>query len=96
MKADQEEMLTKMEASIEDENEKFELLRNTLVSRMDAHHGGMMACLGKTEVTDLEANPEEMQSEAVNSEVPKEDAVVETGRAPNKRQRDRHLAEKHR
>jgi hypothetical protein len=51
-----------------------------------------MACLGKTETTDLEANPEEMQCEAVHREVPKEDATVETGRTPNKRHRGRHLA----
>jgi hypothetical protein len=32
------EMLAKMEARIEANNEKFEVLRSTLVSRMDAHH----------------------------------------------------------
>jgi hypothetical protein len=32
-----EEILAKMEARIEANNEKFEVLQNTLVSRMDAH-----------------------------------------------------------
>jgi hypothetical protein len=55
-----------------------------------------MACLGKTEVTDLEANPEEMESEAEYREVPKEHAAVETGKAPNKRHRGWHLVAKRR
>jgi hypothetical protein len=49
----------------------------------------MTACLEKMEATNLEANPE-----AVYREVPKEVAAVEIGRAPNKRQRGRRLAEK--
>jgi hypothetical protein len=40
----------------------------------------------------MEANPEEMQSKAVHQEVPKEEAVVETGRALNKQLRGQHLA----
>jgi hypothetical protein len=84
-------MLTKMEARLEAENEKFEVSRNTLASRK-----GLMVCLGKTEATYFEANPEETQYEVVHREIPKENAAVETGRAPKKRQRDRHLAEKRR
>lgn len=42
----------------------------------------MVICLEKEEATGLEANPEEMPSEAVYREVPKEAAAVETGRAP--------------
>jgi hypothetical protein len=42
MRADQEllkeEMLAMMEARIEANNEKFEVLQDSLVSRMDVHH----------------------------------------------------------
>jgi FtsZ-binding cell division protein ZapB len=47
----------------EDNNEKFEVLRDTLVSRMDSHQERLMGCLGKTETTDLEANPKEIEFE---------------------------------
>jgi hypothetical protein len=36
------------------------------------------ACLGKTEATDLEANPQEIESEAEHEEVPKKEASIET------------------
>jgi hypothetical protein len=65
-----------------------------IMTKLDVHHERVMACLEKTGATILMANPEEMQSEAVQREVPKEDAAVETGRAQNKRHRDRHLPEK--
>jgi hypothetical protein len=38
----------------------------------------MDACLGMKEATDLEANPEETESEAEHEEVTKEEAAVET------------------
>jgi FtsZ-binding cell division protein ZapB len=44
------EMLTRMEAKIEADNEKFEVLWDTLISQMDAHQERMMVCLGKMEV----------------------------------------------
>jgi hypothetical protein len=50
------------------------------------------ASLGKTEATDLEANPEEIESEAEHEEVPKEEAAVKTGRALKERHGDGHLA----
>jgi FtsZ-binding cell division protein ZapB len=59
MKGDQEErkaemktndkMLVRMEAKIEADNEKFEVLQDTLVSQIDAHQERIMACLGKME-----------------------------------------------
>jgi hypothetical protein len=67
-------------------------MKASLVSWLDAHHESMMACLGKMEATNLEANPEEMQSKVVHREVPKEDAAVKTGRALNKQHRSRNLA----
>jgi hypothetical protein len=41
-----------------------------------AHNERMLACLGKTEVTDLKTTDEEMESETEHREVPKEGAVV--------------------
>jgi hypothetical protein len=48
----------------------------------------MEACLGKTEAMDLEATAEEMESEVVHEEVPKEEAAVKNFRALKKRHRD--------
>jgi hypothetical protein len=84
MDANQEEMKAnkaKMDAGLSE-------MRDEMLAKLDAHHKRMMvrmdfqlekmeACLGKTEVTDLEANPEEIGSEAVH-EGPKEQAAVET------------------
>jgi hypothetical protein len=47
----------------------------------------MMACLGK-----MEANPEEMQSEAEHWEVPKEEATVKSSGAPKKHHRGQYVA----
>jgi FtsZ-binding cell division protein ZapB len=44
-----EEMLAKMEARIEANNEKFEVLWDTLISQVDAHQERMMVYLGKME-----------------------------------------------
>jgi hypothetical protein len=41
----------------------------------------MEACLEKLEATDMEANPEELESESEHQEVPKEEAPVKTVRA---------------
>jgi hypothetical protein len=41
----------------------YEQTTARLKAKLDAHHERMMACLGKTEATDLEASPEEMESE---------------------------------
>jgi hypothetical protein len=59
--------------------------------KIDANHERIMACLGKTEATDLEVSPEELVSRAQHQEVPKKDTAVETGRAPNNRHRGQHL-----
>jgi hypothetical protein len=44
----------------------------------------MEACLGKTEAMDLEATPEEMESEVVHEEVPKEEDAVKNFRVLKK------------
>jgi hypothetical protein len=77
---------------IENTNENFEVLRETLVSCIDTHQVRMMACLGKTEATDLEANPERMQSEAEHQKVPKEQAAVKPVGGLRKRHRSQNLA----
>jgi hypothetical protein len=63
-----------------------------MMAKLDAHHERMMACLGRTEGTDLEANPVETQSEAVHRTVPKDHAVVKSSGALKKRHRGRRLA----
>jgi hypothetical protein len=52
----------------------------------------MEACSGKSVATDLEANPEEIESESVHHEVPEEEAAVETIRVLEYRYGDRHIA----
>jgi hypothetical protein len=47
------------------------------MAMMDSKPQKLEACLGKTEATDLEANPEETESETEHKEVPKEEAIVE-------------------
>jgi hypothetical protein len=42
LKAGREEMLAKMEVRIEDDKDKFEVLRDTIVSRMFAQRERMM------------------------------------------------------
>jgi FtsZ-binding cell division protein ZapB len=44
-----QEMLARMEVKIEANNEKFEVLPDTLISQMDVHQERMMVCLGKME-----------------------------------------------
>jgi hypothetical protein len=65
-----------------------------MMVKLDAHHEMLMACIGKTEATDLEANQEEMEFGTENRKFPKELVAVETGRAPNNRHTDWHLTEK--
>jgi hypothetical protein len=73
-----------------------------MVAKLASHHERMMASmdsqlekmeayLGKTEDMNLEANPEEMKSEAENEEVLKEEATVKTFRVLKERYRDRYL-----
>jgi hypothetical protein len=76
-----EEMLAKMETNQE-----------RMMDKMDLQPVKLEACLGKTGATDLETNPEEIESEAEHKEVPKEEAAVKTVRALKKRHGDRHIA----
>jgi hypothetical protein len=80
MIASRELMLAKMDANQREmkkgNNEKFEILRDTLVSRMGAHQDRMMACLGHTEATDLEVNSAESEFVAEDQKALKEEAAV--------------------
>jgi hypothetical protein len=81
---------------IENNNEKFEIVQDTLASQMDAHQETIMACLGKTEPTDLKASPEEMQFQVKHWEVPKEHAPVKPVGGLMKRHKGQNLAAEHR
>jgi hypothetical protein len=83
--------LKEMKAEITADNEKFETLRDTLVSRRDAHHATIEA---RTDVGLEKAKEQtslEIKSVTVHEEVGKEDAARETGTALNKRHEDRNL-----
>jgi hypothetical protein len=73
----------------------MEASREKMMAKLDAHHERMMfrmnSQLEKMEATDLEANPEEMQSKVEHEEVPKEEVTVETLGALKKRYGDWHL-----
>jgi hypothetical protein len=58
---------------------------------MDSQLQKIEACLGKTEATDLEANPEEVESKAKHEEIPKEEASVETSGALEQQHGEPHL-----
>jgi hypothetical protein len=68
----------------------------SLISWVDAQQERMMACLGRMEAMDLEANPEEKESEAEHREVPKEDEAVKPVGALKKQHSGWHLAAGHR
>jgi hypothetical protein len=62
--------------------------KEEMLGKLDCHHEMTMArmssqlekidaCPGKAEATDLEANPEETESEEEHEEVPKEKTIVE-------------------
>jgi hypothetical protein len=91
LKEEMKAQMASLVSRIEDNNEKFEVLRDILISQMDALQERIMACLGKTEATDLKANPEEMQSKAEHQDVPKEQVVVKPVGGLKKRHRGRNL-----
>jgi hypothetical protein len=72
-KANQEKMMAKLDAHHE-----------RMMAKMDSQLEKMEACLGKAKAMDLEATPEEMDSEVVHEEFPKEEATVKNFRALKK------------
>jgi hypothetical protein len=72
MDADKKKLTTILEAKIEDNIEKFEIPRDTLVSRRVAYQEATKACLGKTQVrtetgqeqrnTEIETELEEVEA----------------------------------
>jgi hypothetical protein len=88
--------LQKMEAELRVNNEKFKFLPDALVSRMRASVNAWreeMKANQKAKEACLEPTSLEVESEVEHEEVFKEDAAVETSRAPNKRHGDRNLTE---
>jgi tRNA/tmRNA/rRNA uracil-C5-methylase (TrmA/RlmC/RlmD family) len=100
MHANQAEMKAnhaKTHANLREMRAGQELLKEEMLVKLDAHHERMMARMDSQleKATDLESNPEEIESKAEHKEVPKEEATVETLEALKKRYRDRHLAVRH-
>jgi hypothetical protein len=72
---------------------KIAAIKENVVS----HHEMMMmadvrAWRKETDQEEMEANPEEIESELEHPEVPTEEAAVETFRTQKKRHRSRHVA----
>jgi hypothetical protein len=85
IKEDMKTNQTKADANLKETN-------GEMIAKTDSQLEKMKFCLGKTEATDLEAHPEERESEAVHEEVPKEEAAVQSVVALKKRHGDRNLA----
>jgi hypothetical protein len=82
MKANHEEVMAIMETNQEKMMAKLDARHERMVTRMDSQLENREACLEKTEVVELEANPEETETESEHQEVPNEEAAVETVGAP--------------
>jgi hypothetical protein len=83
---------TKMEQMMGWMLARIDSFQEEVMAKLDAHYERMEApvdisiekmevSLQKTEATDLEANPGEIESELLHEEVPKEDTTVRTVRA---------------
>jgi hypothetical protein len=74
----------------------LELLKEEMLAKLGVHHerliARMVSQLEKMEATDLEANPEEIESKTVYEEVPKEEGTAETLGALKEQYGDWHLA----
>jgi hypothetical protein len=96
MKADREEITGRLEAKIEANQAKMDVnpkeMKEEMLAKMEINQERMMACLGKMEATNLEANPEEIESVAVHEEVPKQETTVKSFGALKKWQRGQILA----
>jgi hypothetical protein len=71
---------------------RTEAIQEEMKAKIDIKQEKMEACLGKTEATDLGANPEEKETAAEQQEVCKEEPAVNTVRLRKKLCGDRHLA----
>jgi hypothetical protein len=93
-------MTARLKAKIEANQAKTDVnlkeMEEETLAKKENHQQRMIAWVGKTEVTDLEANPEEIESVAVHEEVHKEEAAVICIRALKKRHRGRNIAGRHR
>jgi hypothetical protein len=86
-----EEMPVKMEANQGKVMAKLDAHRERMMIKIDSQLALMEACLGKTEATGLETNPEERKSKMEHEEVHKEKAAVKAATAMKKRHGDQHL-----
>jgi hypothetical protein len=98
-------LLAKMDANQAKMDANLSKMRDKMLEKLHAHHERLMARMNfqlekmgglsrKDGTTDLEANPEEIESEAVH-EGPKEEVAVETFSALEEWHVDWHLAIRH-
>jgi hypothetical protein len=73
---------------------KLEAMIQSNQERMEAHHTRTMVKMD-SRLENLEASPEEIESEAEREEVPKGEAAVETFGALKERYGDWHIAAEH-
>jgi hypothetical protein len=50
---------------MEEMTDTYQEKMDAMLDKLDTHHERMMACLGKTEATDLEASPEEIEEQSI-------------------------------
>jgi hypothetical protein len=86
MKAGQKHLKEEMQA---DHHKELMVIMKASQEKIEAM---VEVCLEKTELMDLEANPEIIESESEQQEVPKEEATVETIGALEDPYGNRHLA----
>jgi hypothetical protein len=86
-----EQMMAQLLAELRTNRAEMKAGYEEMTAKLEARDERMTACLGKTEATDLEASPEDKESEAEHEKVPTDAAVKPFG-TKKKRHRDRHLA----
>jgi hypothetical protein len=85
------QQMTGLQATLGSHHERLLAMQRKMIGKMDACHERIMACLGRTEATDLVANPEEKESVPEHRVVPKEQAAVKPVGGLRKRHRFRDL-----
>jgi hypothetical protein len=76
MLANMDTIEEKTDTDQEERKQEIRASQEHLKGEMKAQHERMIACLGRMEAMDLEANPEEKESEMVHLEVLEEHAAV--------------------
>jgi hypothetical protein len=90
------QQIIEMLAEIKAIRQRMMVKLNARKAELDARHERMMACIGKTEDTELKAKPEENGPVEEHQEIPKENAAVKYSRTMKTRNRGLHQAAKRR